>query len=121
MRKFILILAILCQVLPAAAAYHGITVANGAIGIMPWNEPLKVSQVILSNVYDSAGKDGVSRMVRGINPFTPVLEIDGSVPRCQQYTPPTCHGRCSVPLSRSPEKRASGMTSGRSGTWRSPG
>lgn len=81
MRKFILILAILCQVLPAAAAYHGITVANGSIGIMPWNEPLKVSQVLLSNVYDSAGKDGVSRMVRGINPFTPVLEIDGSVPR----------------------------------------
>jgi len=78
MRKIILILALFCATIAGAAEHHGITVANGSIGILPWNEPFKVRQVLLNNVFDSAGEDGVSRMVRGINPFTPVLEIDGS-------------------------------------------
>lgn len=50
--------------------------ANGRIGILPWREPFSVRQVILNHVFDADKERGVSRVLRGINPFLMTLKID---------------------------------------------
>ena len=57
--------------------YYGAVVANGRIGILPWREPFAVRDVFLNHVFDADGRNGVSRVLRGINPFQMQMYIDG--------------------------------------------
>ena len=57
--------------------YYGAVVANGRIGILPWREPFAVRDVFLNHVFDADGRNGVSRVQRGINPFQMQMYIDG--------------------------------------------
>lgn len=59
------------------ADYVGAPVANGGIGILPWKEPFSVRHVILNHVFDTDGPQGVSRVLKGINPFLLTVELDG--------------------------------------------
>lgn len=61
----------------AKATYVGAPVANGRIGILPWREPFSVRHVILNHVFDADAKHGISKMLRGINPFPMIMLIDG--------------------------------------------
>lgn len=57
--------------------YVGAPMANGGIGILPWKEPFSVRQVILNHVFDTDGPQGVSRVLKGINPFLLSMDVDG--------------------------------------------
>lgn len=57
--------------------YVGTPMANGGIGILPWREPLAVRHVILNHVFDAERPHGVSRVLKGINPFNLLMEVDG--------------------------------------------
>ena len=57
--------------------YAGVPVANGRLGILPWKEPFSVRHIILNNVSERLGDDGVNRIVRGINPFGLAMNVDG--------------------------------------------
>lgn len=59
------------------ASYIGAPMANGGIGILPWQEPFSVRQVILNHVFDTDGPQGVSRVLKGINPFLLSMYVDG--------------------------------------------
>lgn len=59
------------------ANYVGAPVANGGIGILPWREPFSMQHVILNHVFDTDGAQGVSRVLKGINPFLVTFELDG--------------------------------------------
>lgn len=58
------------------AAYVGAPMANGGIGILPWKEPFSVKHVILNHVFDKDSPQGVTRVLKGINPFSLSMEID---------------------------------------------
>lgn len=57
--------------------YVGAPMANGRIGILPWREPFSGRHVILNHVFDTDGPQGVSRVLKGINPFLLSMEADG--------------------------------------------
>lgn len=57
--------------------YFGTPMANGGIGIMPWREPLSVRQVILNHVFDIDPNSNFVNVIRGINPFTQILKVEG--------------------------------------------
>lgn len=59
------------------APYTGAPMANGGIGILPWQEPFSVRQVTLNHVFDTDGPQGVSRVLKGINPFRLSMQVDG--------------------------------------------
>jgi trehalose/maltose hydrolase-like predicted phosphorylase/O-glycosyl hydrolase len=59
------------------APYVGAPVANGGIGILPWREPFSIRHVVLNHVFDADGPQGVSKVLRGINPFLLEMQIDG--------------------------------------------
>lgn len=59
------------------APYVGAPMANGGIGILPWKEPFSVRQVMLNHVFDTDGPQGVSRVLKGINPFLMSMDVDG--------------------------------------------
>ena len=46
--------------------YFGVAMANGKIGIVTDDTPLKTKEIILNGVYDSSPENGISRIVRGI-------------------------------------------------------
>ncbi len=46
--------------------YYGVAMANGQIGIVTDDTPLKTKEIILNGVYDSSPENGISRIVRGI-------------------------------------------------------
>ncbi|WP_309609350.1 glycosyl hydrolase family 95 catalytic domain-containing protein [Flavobacterium sp.] len=46
--------------------YFGVAMANGQIGIVTDDTPLKTKEIILNGVYDSSPENGISRVVRGI-------------------------------------------------------
>lgn len=56
--------------------YVGAPVANGGIGILPWSEPFSVRHVIMNHVFERNGPRGISRVIKGINPFPLKLFID---------------------------------------------
>ncbi|TDH29315.1 glycoside hydrolase family 65 protein [Segetibacter sp. 3557_3] len=60
-----------------AANYHGITAANGMIGIVSSPEPLQVKDVVLAGAYDLYGRGRVSNFLRSFNLLNAWLEIDG--------------------------------------------
>lgn len=59
------------------AEYVGAPVANGGIGLLPWKEPFSIQHVILNHVFDTDGPQGVSRVLKGINPLLLTMEVDG--------------------------------------------
>jgi len=90
MKKVVLILSIICLSIHLNASgrwdvlannptgtYYGVSVANGGIGIVPWNTPFKVDRVVMNHSFDADGFHGVSRAVRGINPFNITMSVDG--------------------------------------------
>lgn len=56
--------------------YVGAPVANGGIGILPWKEPFSVKHVILNHVFENGAEYGISRVLKGINPFLLSISID---------------------------------------------
>ena len=60
-----------------SAPYVGAPMANGGIGILPWKEPFSVRQVILNHVFDTDGPQGVSRVLKGINPCLLSMDVEG--------------------------------------------
>jgi protein-glucosylgalactosylhydroxylysine glucosidase len=58
-------------------SYHGITVANGMIGIVSSPEPLKVKTVVLAGTYDVYGRGRVSNFMNNFNLLNMRLDING--------------------------------------------
>jgi trehalose/maltose hydrolase-like predicted phosphorylase len=46
--------------------YYGVAMANGQIGIVTDDTPLKTKEILLNGVYDGSPENGISRIVRGI-------------------------------------------------------
>jgi trehalose/maltose hydrolase-like predicted phosphorylase len=46
--------------------YYGVAMANGQIGIVTDDTPLKTKEIILNGVYQASPENGISRIVRGI-------------------------------------------------------
>lgn len=65
------------QTSDSESLYVGAPVANGILGILPWKEPFSVKQVVLNHVFDTDGPRGVSRVLRGLNPFGLSVQVDG--------------------------------------------
>ncbi|QNE40735.1 glycoside hydrolase family 65 protein [Hymenobacter sp. NBH84] len=59
------------------AAYYGVTVANGMLGVVSSPEPFKVKSVVLAGAYDQYGRGRVSNFLNGFNLLNMYLEIDG--------------------------------------------
>ncbi|MDD5149334.1 MAG: glycoside hydrolase family 65 protein [Flavobacterium sp.] len=57
--------------------YFGVAMANGQIGIVTDDVPLKTKEIILNGVYDGSPENGISRIVRGIEFLNLHLSIDG--------------------------------------------
>lgn len=57
--------------------YFGVAMANGQIGIVTDDTPLKTKEIILNGVYDGSPENGISRIVRGIEFLNLHLSIDG--------------------------------------------
>lgn len=60
-----------------SGVYHGVTLGNGGIGILPWREPFSIRRVMLNHVFDADAEHGVSRVLPGLNPFVLQVGIDG--------------------------------------------
>ncbi|MFV8373703.1 glycosyl hydrolase family 95 catalytic domain-containing protein [Flavobacterium sp. LB1P62] len=56
--------------------YYGVAMANGQIGIVTDDTPLKTKEIILNGVYDGSPENGISRIVRGIEFLNLHLTID---------------------------------------------
>ena len=56
--------------------YFGVAMANGKIGIVTDDTPLKTKEIILNGVYDTNPKNGISKVVRGIEFLNLNLSID---------------------------------------------
>lgn len=59
------------------ANYHGVTVANGMIGLVSSPEPMTVSEVVLNGAYDHYGRGRVDNILKGFNFMNLTLEVDG--------------------------------------------
>ncbi len=57
--------------------YFGVAMANGQIGIVTDDTPLKTKEIILNGVYEGSPENGISRIVRGIEFLNLHLSIDG--------------------------------------------
>lgn len=58
--------------------YTGAPMANGRIGILPWKEPFSIQHVILNHVFDIDDNFGVARVLKGLNPFTMKMTVNGT-------------------------------------------
>jgi len=56
--------------------YFGVAMANGKIGIVTDDTPLKTKEIILNGVYDGSPENGISRIVRGIEFLDLRLSVD---------------------------------------------
>jgi len=59
------------------ASYHGVTVANGMIGLVSSSEPMKVKDVVLNGAYDTYGRGRVDNILKGFNFMNMTLDVDG--------------------------------------------
>lgn len=57
--------------------YFGVAMANGQIGIVTNDEPLKTKEIILNGVYQPSSENGISKIVRGIEFLNLHLIING--------------------------------------------
>jgi len=60
------------------ADYTGVPVANGTIGILPWKEPFSIRHLILNHIFEYNDDSGANCMIKGINPFNLVMNVDGN-------------------------------------------
>lgn len=90
MKKYLLILFAMVASISAMASdvwtvkadkigseYYGVSVANGGIGIVPWNEPFSIHRTNINQVYDTNGLHGTSNAVDGLNPFQIDMILEG--------------------------------------------
>ncbi|RXM41586.1 glycoside hydrolase family 65 protein [Flavobacterium sp. YO64] len=59
--------------------YFGVAMANGKIGIVTDDTPLKTKEIILNGVYEPNPKNGISKVVRGIEFLNLHLSIDNQM------------------------------------------
>lgn len=59
------------------ATYHGVTVANGVIGLVSSPEPMTVKDVVLGGAYDTYGRGRVDNILKGFNFMNMTLDVDG--------------------------------------------
>lgn len=59
------------------ADYTGASTANGMLGILPWKEPFSIRHVVLNHVFELNDRTGVNCAVRGIDPFSMTMRVDG--------------------------------------------
>ncbi len=59
------------------ASYHGVTVANGMVGLVSSSEPMKVKEVVLNGAYDTYGRGRVDNILKGFNFINLTLDVDG--------------------------------------------
>ena len=57
--------------------YHGVTLANGMIGLVSSPEPMKVRDVVLNGVYDYYQRGRVSNILKTFNHVNMNLDVDG--------------------------------------------
>lgn len=58
--------------------YYGETVANGMLGLVSSEEPLKTASTVLAGCYDKFGRGEVSNFLAGFNFLNTVLAVDGT-------------------------------------------
>lgn len=59
------------------ATYHGVTVANGMIGLVSSPEPLRMKDVVLGGAYDNYGRGRVDNILKGFSFMNMTLDVDG--------------------------------------------
>lgn len=59
------------------ARYHGVTVANGMIGLVSSPEPMKIKDVVLNGAFDTYGRGRVDNILKGFNFMNINLDVDG--------------------------------------------
>lgn len=59
--------------------YFGVAMANGQIGIVTNDEPLKTKEIILNGVYQPSPENGISKIVRGIEFLNLHLSINNEL------------------------------------------
>lgn len=59
--------------------YFGLSMANGKIGIVTAAEPLRTKDVLLNGIYDANPKNGISKLVRGIEFLNVHLSINNQL------------------------------------------
>ena len=59
--------------------YFGVTMANGQIGIVTSDEPLRTKEIILNGVYQPSSENGISKIVRGIEFLNLHLSINNEL------------------------------------------
>jgi len=59
--------------------YYGVAMANGQIGIVTDDTPLKTKEIILNGVYEASPENGISRIVRGIEFLNLHLSINNQM------------------------------------------
>lgn len=59
------------------ANYYGVTLANGAIGLLSSPDALRTGDVVLNGVYDTYGRGRVDNIVRGFRFMNLTLAVDG--------------------------------------------
>ncbi len=59
------------------SSYHGVTVANGIIGLVSSAEPMKVKDVVLNGTYDYYQRGRVSNILKTFNHVNMNLDVDG--------------------------------------------
>lgn len=47
------------------------------LGILPWKEPFSIRHVVLNHVFELNDDTGVNCAVRGVNPFSMTMCVDG--------------------------------------------
>ncbi len=57
--------------------YHGVTLANGMIGLVSSPEPMKVKEVVLNGAFDTYGRGRVDNILKGFNFMNMTLDVDG--------------------------------------------
>ena len=58
--------------------YHGVTVANGMIGIVSSPNPMEVQDMVLNGVYDYYQRGRVSNILKTFNALNMRLEVGGT-------------------------------------------
>jgi trehalose/maltose hydrolase-like predicted phosphorylase len=59
------------------AHYHGVTLANGMLGLVSASAPMTVSTVVLAGAYDTYGRGRVDNILAGFNFMNLTLDVDG--------------------------------------------
>ena len=59
------------------ARYHGVTVANGMIGLVSSPDPMKIKDVVLNGAFDTYGRGRVDNILKGFNFMNINLDVDG--------------------------------------------